>query len=93
MSRADGAPAGGHGALEPVDVPAPEPAEPKPLAPFVLLARDVIARVQGGPGAGAGVLPTFLDGARTQEIVDAVRRGAGDGAWRTVERRAEAVAV
>jgi predicted dehydrogenase len=84
---------GPDGALEPVDVPAPEPAEPKPLAPFVLLARDVIARVRGDPSAGEGVLPTFFDGARTQEIVDAVRRGAADGAWRTVERRAAAAVV
>jgi predicted dehydrogenase len=78
---------GAGGAPQTVPVPPAEPPEPKPLAPFVLLARDVIARIEGrGEGAtGDGaVLPTFVDGARTQEILDAVRRGAREGRWQDV---------
>jgi predicted dehydrogenase len=74
----DGAPAA-------VAVPAADPPEPKPLAPFVLLARDVIARIRDGDGGGRAaepsILPTFADGARTQEIIDAVRFGAREGRW------------
>ena len=78
---------GPDGPLEPVGVPTPEPPEPKPLAPFVLLAKDVLARVRGERGVGEGVLPTFVDGARTQEIIDAIRLGAREGRWRDVERK------
>jgi predicted dehydrogenase len=70
-----------------VPVPPAEPPEPKPLAPFVLLARDVIARIEGrgeGPTGEDSVLPTFVDGARTQEILDAVRSGARAGRWQDV---------
>ncbi len=35
------------GAPQAVPVPPADPPEPKPLAPFVLLARDVIARIEG----------------------------------------------
>ena len=61
----------------------------KPLAPFVLLARDVVARATGGAPPLAGVdLPTFADGARTQAVIDAVRGGAAGRRWLDVEREA-----
>ena len=77
----------GQGGLEPVAVPPADPPDPKPLAPFVVLAKDVFARIAGNPAAGTGVLPTFVDGARTQEIIDAIRLGARDRRWREVERK------
>lgn len=109
---------GTDGALEPVSVPPADPPEPKPLAPFVLLAKDAITRIarlrgeksagngqsvvrrsavgsgtsdSGADDSGAGIgeaddLPSFVDGARTQEIIDAVRLGARDGRWRDVEQ-------
>ena len=73
-------------------VPPAEPPEPKPLAPFVLLARDVIARATGGEPPLAGEdLPTFVDGARTQEILDAVRSAPRAAGWTwSAKRRAGA---
>ena len=41
----------------------------------------------GERGVGEGVLPTFVDGARTQEIIDAIRLGARERRWRDVERK------
>jgi len=75
--------------LEAVPVAPLEPAEPKPLAPFVLLARDVVARATGGVPPLTGVdLPTFADGARTQAVIDAVRGAAAGRRWLDVAREA-----
>jgi predicted dehydrogenase len=71
------------GAFHPVPLAEPDRAAGPWWERFpALLIRDFIDEIRGGPGHG----PTFEDGLRAQELLDAVQRAVADRRWVEVER-------